>query len=33
MEEVSHATVAAVAQSVTACVLVDALFIIVYLAT
>jgi phospholipid/cholesterol/gamma-HCH transport system permease protein len=32
LEEVSRATVAAVAQSVTACVLVDALFIIVYLA-
>ena len=33
LEEVSSATVAAVAQSVIACVLLDALFIIVYLAT
>lgn len=33
LEEVSHATVRAVAQSVIACVLIDALFIIVYLAT
>ena len=33
LEEVSHATVAAVAQSVIACVLVDALFIIIYLTT
>jgi phospholipid/cholesterol/gamma-HCH transport system permease protein len=31
LEEVSHATVRAVAQSVIACVLLDALFIIVYL--
>jgi phospholipid/cholesterol/gamma-HCH transport system permease protein len=33
LDEVSRATVAAVAQSVTACVLIDALFIIIYLAT
>ena len=33
LEEVSGATVAAVAQSVFACVLIDALFIIIYLAT
>jgi phospholipid/cholesterol/gamma-HCH transport system permease protein len=33
LEEVSGATVAAVAQSITACVLIDALFIIIYLAT
>jgi phospholipid/cholesterol/gamma-HCH transport system permease protein len=33
LEEVSRATVAAVAQSIIACVLLDALFIIVYLAT
>ena len=33
LEEVSSATVAAVAQSVIACVLIDALFIIIYLAT
>jgi phospholipid/cholesterol/gamma-HCH transport system permease protein len=33
LEEVSRATVAAVAQSITACVLIDALFIIIYLAT
>jgi len=33
LEEVSRATVAAVAQSVIACVLIDALFIIIYLAT
>jgi phospholipid/cholesterol/gamma-HCH transport system permease protein len=33
MEQVSRATVAAVAQSVTACVLVDAVFIIIYLTT
>jgi phospholipid/cholesterol/gamma-HCH transport system permease protein len=33
LEEVSSATVAAVAQSVVACVLIDALFIIIYLAT
>ena len=33
LEEVSRATVAAVAQSVIACVLVDALFIIIYLTT
>jgi phospholipid/cholesterol/gamma-HCH transport system permease protein len=32
LEEVSHATVRAVAQSVIACVLLDAVFIIVYLA-
>ena len=32
LEEVSRATVAAVAQSVIACVLIDALFIIIYLA-
>ena len=31
LEEVSHATVRAVAQSVIACVLLDALFIIIYL--
>lgn len=33
LEEVSSATVRAVAQSIIACVLVDALFIIIYLAT
>ena len=33
LEQVSRATVAAVAQCVTACVLVDALFIIIYLTT
>jgi len=33
LEEISRATVAAVAQSVIACVLIDALFIIIYLAT
>jgi phospholipid/cholesterol/gamma-HCH transport system permease protein len=33
LEEVSSATVAAVAQSVIACVLIDALFIIIYLVT
>ena len=33
LQEVSRATVAAVAQSIVACVLVDALFIIVYLTT
>jgi len=33
LEEVSRATVAAVAQSVIICVLIDALFIIIYLAT
>jgi phospholipid/cholesterol/gamma-HCH transport system permease protein len=33
LEEVSHATVAAVAQSVIACVLLDALFIVIYLTT
>ncbi len=33
LEEVSHATVAAVAQSVIACVILDALFIILYLTT
>ena len=33
LEEVSYATVRAVAQSVIACVLLDALFIIIYLAT
>src|SRR2546423_5963577 len=33
LEEVSYATVRAVAQSVIACVLIDALFIVVYLAT
>jgi phospholipid/cholesterol/gamma-HCH transport system permease protein len=32
LEEVSYATVRAVAQSVIACVLIDALFIIIYLA-
>ena len=32
LEEVSHATVRAVAQSVIACVLIDALFILIYLA-
>src|SRR5258706_1348856 len=31
LEEVSHATVRAVAQSIIACVLIDALFIIIYL--
>jgi phospholipid/cholesterol/gamma-HCH transport system permease protein len=33
LEEVSFATVRAVAQSVIACILVDALFILIYLAT
>jgi phospholipid/cholesterol/gamma-HCH transport system permease protein len=33
LEEVSYATVRAVAQSIVACLLVDALFIIIYLAT
>ena len=33
LEEVSGATVAAVAQSIIACVMIDALFIIIYLAT
>ena len=33
LEEVSYATVRAVAQSVIACVLIDAVFIIIYLAT
>jgi len=33
LEEVSHASVAAVGQSVIACVLIDALFIIIYLTT
>jgi len=33
LEEVSRATVAAVAQSIIACVLIDALFIIIYLTT
>jgi phospholipid/cholesterol/gamma-HCH transport system permease protein len=33
LEEVSRATVRAVAQSIIACVLIDALFIVVYLAT
>jgi phospholipid/cholesterol/gamma-HCH transport system permease protein len=33
LDEVSRATVAAVAQSITACVVIDALFIIIYLAT
>jgi phospholipid/cholesterol/gamma-HCH transport system permease protein len=33
LEEVSQATVAAVAQSIIGCVLIDALFIIIYLAT
>ena len=33
LEEVSYATVRAVAQSVIACVLIDALFIVIYLAT
>lgn len=33
LEEVSSATVAAVAQSIIACVMIDALFIIIYLAT
>lgn len=33
LEEVSYATVRAVAQSVIACVLIDAMFIIIYLAT
>jgi ABC-type transporter Mla maintaining outer membrane lipid asymmetry permease subunit MlaE len=32
LEEVSYATVRAVAQSVIACVFIDALFIIIYLA-
>lgn len=32
LEEISHATVRAVAQAVIACVLIDALFIIIYLA-
>jgi hypothetical protein len=31
LEEVSRATVRAVAQSVVACVLIDALFIVIYL--
>jgi phospholipid/cholesterol/gamma-HCH transport system permease protein len=33
LEEVSRATVAAVAQSIVVCVLIDALFIVIYLAT
>jgi phospholipid/cholesterol/gamma-HCH transport system permease protein len=33
LEEISHATIRAVAQSVIACVLFDALFIVIYLAT
>jgi phospholipid/cholesterol/gamma-HCH transport system permease protein len=33
LEEVSFATVRAVAQSVVACVLIDAVFIVIYLAT
>ena len=33
LEEVSYATVRAVAQSVIACVMIDALFIVLYLAT
>jgi phospholipid/cholesterol/gamma-HCH transport system permease protein len=33
LNEVSRATVAAVAQSIIACVLIDALFIVIYLAT
>lgn len=33
LEEVSYATVRAVAQSVIACVLIDAIFIVIYLAT
>ncbi|HSU53453.1 MAG TPA: ABC transporter permease [Candidatus Dormibacteraeota bacterium] len=33
LEEISYATIRAVAQSVIACVLIDALFIVVYLAT
>jgi phospholipid/cholesterol/gamma-HCH transport system permease protein len=33
LEQVSHATVSAVAQSIIACVLIDALFILIYLAT
>ena len=33
LEEVSRATVAAVAQSIIVCVLIDALFIVIYLAT
>ena len=33
LEEVSHATVTAVAQSVIACVLIDSLFILIYLVT
>jgi ABC-type transporter Mla maintaining outer membrane lipid asymmetry permease subunit MlaE len=32
LEEVSSATVRAVAQSIIACILIDALFIIIYLA-
>jgi phospholipid/cholesterol/gamma-HCH transport system permease protein len=33
LEEISHATVRAVAQSIIACVLIDSLFIVIYLAT
>jgi phospholipid/cholesterol/gamma-HCH transport system permease protein len=33
LEQVSHATVAAVAESIIACVFIDALFILIYLAT
>ena len=33
LEQVSEATVAAVAQSIIVCVLIDALFIIIYLTT
>ncbi len=33
LEEISQATIRAVAQSVIACILFDALFIIIYLAT
>jgi phospholipid/cholesterol/gamma-HCH transport system permease protein len=33
LEEISHATVRAVAQSIIACVLIDVLFIVIYLAT
>ena len=33
LDQVSRATVAAVAQSIVACVLIDALFIIIYLTT
>ena len=33
LEQVSRATVAAVAQSIVACVMIDALFIIIYLTT